>query len=230
MPRPWIVRKHDALEKLEPDLWAVESDIRPGSRIRRRMMIARLADGRLVFLNAVPLGDEAMRELESWGTPAFLCVPAGYHTLDVAPFKARYPQLRILAGEGFRARVAKQVPVDGGWEQLPADARIRAIPIRGARGEMALHAGGTLCLPGDVMMDLPHLPGMEGFLWRILGSTGSPRVTNVAKLFVVSDRAALKAHLLELAQLPGLERLAPCHGAVTRSDAARVLREVAGTL
>ena len=65
------------------------------------MMIARLADGRLAFLNAVPLGEEAMRELERWGTPAFLCIPARFHTLDVAPFKARYPQLRVLARRGI---------------------------------------------------------------------------------------------------------------------------------
>src|SRR5439155_23743274 len=68
--RPWIVKQHDELQKLEPELWAVESDIRAGGLIRRRMGIIRLPDGRIAFLNAVPLRDEAMREIEAWGTPA----------------------------------------------------------------------------------------------------------------------------------------------------------------
>jgi hypothetical protein len=147
------------------------------------MFIARLADGRLAFFNAVPLRDDAMKELEAFGTPAFLCVPAGYHTLDVAPFKARYPRLRVLANPGVRERLAKKVPVDGGTEELPPDGRVHVHSLRGTRGEVAVSAGGTLCFPGDAVMNLPHFGGVAGFLFRVLGSTGGPRVTRIAKLF-----------------------------------------------
>src|SRR5438477_3421120 len=130
--RPWIVKQHDELQKLEPELWAVESDIRRGGPIRRRMGIIRLTDGRIAFLNAVPLREEAMREIEAWGTPALLCVPTPYHTLDLLPFKARYPQLKVLAQS---RRVASRVAVDGGWDAFPSSERIQAIRLRGARGE-----------------------------------------------------------------------------------------------
>ena len=51
-----------------------------------------------------PISDEAMREIEAWGTPAFLMVPTGFHTLDLLPFKQRYPLLHVVCGEGFRGR------------------------------------------------------------------------------------------------------------------------------
>ena len=177
--RPWIVKPHDALQKLEPELWAVESDIKTGGAIRRRMGIIRLPDGGIAFLNAVPLRDETMREIEAWGTPAFLIVPTGYHTLDIAPFKARYPQIKVLAES---PRVAKRVEVAGGWDFFPSSGRIKAIRLRGIKGEAAFRVGGTLVIPGDAMMNLPHLPGFEGFVWRLLGSTGGPRVTVIARV------------------------------------------------
>src|SRR6266851_3397529 len=101
MPRPWTVLPHGPLEKLEPNLWAVEGTIKmPAGELSRRMCIARLGDGRLFLMNGVPLREEAMREMEAFGKPAFLLVPNGYHRLDIAAYKQRYPQLRVLAGEG----------------------------------------------------------------------------------------------------------------------------------
>jgi len=229
MARPWIVQPHDAIEKHEPQLWSVRGKLGGGS-IRRRMFIASFADGRLAFFNAVPLRDEAMRELEASGTPAFLSIPAGYHTLDVVPFKARYPRLRVLADPGVRERLAKKLSVDGGSEELPRDGQVQVHSLRGTRGEVAVSAGGTLCFPGDAVMNLPHFGGVAGLLFRVLGSTGGPRVTAIAKLFVVRDRAALRDHLRELAALPGLARIVPCHGRIIDQAAAETLRAVADAL
>jgi hypothetical protein len=230
MTRPWIVQPHDAIDKHEPELWSVSGRLGGTARIRRRMFISRFADGRLAFFNAVPLGDEAMRELEAFGRPAFLCVPAAYHTLDVAPFKARYPQLRVLANAGVRERLAKKVAVDGGAEDLPAGGRVRVHSLHGTAGEVAVSAGGTLCFPGDVLMNLPHFGGVAGLLFRVLGSTGGPRVTRIAKLFVVRDRPALRDQLRELAALPGLTRIVPCHGRAIDQAASDTLRSVADAL
>jgi hypothetical protein len=230
MGRAWIVQPHDAIEKHEPELWSVRGELGGRARIRRRMFIARFADGRLAFFNAVPLREEAMRELEAFGTPAFLCVSAGYHTLDVAPFKARYPGLRVLANPGVRERLARKVAVDGGSDELPRDGRILVHALRGTRGELAVSAGGTLCFPGDAVMNLPHFGGIAGLFFRAVGSSGGPRVTRIAKLFVVSDRPALRDHLRELAALPGLQRIVPCHGHAIDQAPADALRAVAEAL
>ncbi|HTO96454.1 MAG TPA: hypothetical protein VMK66_05360 [Myxococcales bacterium] len=230
MPRPWIVHPHDAIEKHEPELWSVLGEMGGAAGIRRRMFIARFPDGRLAFFNAVPLREEAMRELEAFGAPAFLCVPAAYHTLDVVPFKARYPQLRVLANPGVRERLAKKIAVDGGTEEMPRGGPVRVEALRGTAGEVAVAAGGTLCFPGDALMNIPHFGGPAGFFFRLVGSTGGPRVTNIAKLFVVRDRKALAGHLRELAAAPGLKRIVPCHGRRIEERAADTLRAVADGL
>jgi hypothetical protein len=64
----------------------------------------------------------------------------------------------------------------------------------------------------------------------LIGSSGGPRVTAVARLLLVRDKAALGDHLAELAELPGLTRLIPSHGAIVDHDAAGVLRKIAGPL
>lgn len=231
-PRPWIVPRHDALQKHEPELWTVEADVNARTPMRRRMGIARFADGAVAFFNAVPLRDEVLREVDELGRPTWLCIPAAYHTLDVAAFHARYGHLRVISPAGAaRARVARKVPVAGGWELLPGDdPHVRVIPLRGTKGEIAVHAGATLFFPGDAVMNLPHQAGLPGLLLRLLGTSGGPKVTPLARLFVVADRAAFRAHLDELAALPGLSRVVPCHGGIVERDAPGSLRRIAAAL
>ena len=99
--RPWTVLPHGPIEKLEANLWAVEG-VLPRGHVPRRMCIARTTDGRLLFLNAMPLREEAMRKIETFGDPACLLVPNSLHRLDIAAFKLRYPELRILTGPRWR--------------------------------------------------------------------------------------------------------------------------------
>jgi hypothetical protein len=143
----------------------------------RRMSIVRRSDGRLAFHNAVPLDDASMREVEAWGEPGFLLVPSGFHRLDVHAFKARYPRLEVLCPAPVAARVRQAVAVDGHWDALPPDPALRAETLDGVKaGEAAFvveSEGRTSVLLGDTMMNLPHLPGFEGLVFRLLRSTGS---------------------------------------------------------
>ena len=60
MPRPWTVLKHDPLRKLESNLWEVEGEL-PGMPLRRRMVLVRLSDGRLVIHSPIACDDATMR-------------------------------------------------------------------------------------------------------------------------------------------------------------------------
>jgi hypothetical protein len=232
--RPWSVLPHGPIEKLEPNLWAVEGAL-PRGRVTRRMCIARTADGRLLFLNAIPLREEAMRKVEEFGVPAFLLVPNSLHRLDVAAFARRYQGLRVLTGPGARAKVEEKVPVDGSWDDVPRDPNLSVVPIAGTRvAEPVLIARNngraSLCFFGDAVMNLPHLPGLEGLVLRLIGSTGGPRVTPLARWIAVRDRRALREHLLNLAETPGLVRVIPCHGGIVSRDPSGALRRVANRL
>jgi hypothetical protein len=200
----------------------------------RRMSIVRRSDGRLAFHNAVPLDDASMREVEAWGEPGFLLVPSGFHRLDVHAFKARYPRLEVLCPAPVAARVRQAVAVDGHWDALPPDPALRAETLDGVKaGEAAFvveSEGRTSVLLGDTMMNLPHLPGFEGLVFRLLRSTGSARVTWIAKVAIVGDKRALRAHLERLAALPGLARIVPSRGFVIDEDAPAALKQVAAGL
>src|SRR4051794_38210790 len=109
--REWIVTPHDPIEKLEENLWALSSPV-PGIQIPRRMVMARLGDGRIVFLDAVPMDEPTLAAIRAWGTPAFLVVTNGYHRLDVHAFR-EHLGVQVLAPAPSRARIAEVVQVDG---------------------------------------------------------------------------------------------------------------------
>jgi hypothetical protein len=234
-PRPWTVLPHGPLERLEENLWAVSGAL-PRGAMNRRMAVVRLGDGRLVFHNAVPLREPAMRELEAWGTPAVLFVPNRFHRLDLHGWKARYPALRVACPERARPFVSKVVPVDAALALVGGDPALEAVPLDGSRwGEVALlvRSGGgarASLVFADTLMNVPHQAGAGGLVLRLLGTSGGPKVTRVARLFTVSDAAALATHLRRLAATPGLTRLVVSHGEDVTRDPAGVLRGVAAGL
>jgi hypothetical protein len=236
MPRPWTVLPHQPIEKLSDNLWAVEGSLGRGG-MKRRMAISRLSDGRLVFMNAVPLDDESMRAIEAWGTPSFVVVPNGFHRLDLQPFQARYPKIEFLTGPKSQRRVGQMVPVAGGWERLPKGIGLQVIPVAGSSVDepwLLSRSGSSsevadLCMPGDSVMNVAHFGGVQGFIMKLIGTTGGPRVTGIAKLMFVKDKAALRRQLEELATLAGLRLLVPCHGHIA-ADASLALREAAATV
>lgn len=234
-PRPWTVLPHDPLEKLEENLWAVSGALPRGS-MNRRMCIVRLGDGRLVFHNAIPLLEEAMAQVEAFGRPAILIVPNRFHRLDLHAWRQRFPGLQVICPPEARAHVSQVVPVDGDWSALPRDPSLEAVPFTGSRwGEAALvvrSAGGqrVSLLFADTVMNIPHQPGVGGLVLRLLGSSGGPRVTPIARIFTVGDASAAAADLERLAALPGLARLVPTHGDIVGANAPAVLRDVAARL
>jgi hypothetical protein len=233
-PRPWIVTRHDPIEKLEANLWAVNGDI-PGfptaARFERRMQIVRLPDGRLVFHNAVALEEGALAEVRSWGRPAILIVPHHLHATDAHAFREKLG-VRVYTSRTVLERVRAIVAVDGTLEDLPNDPVLRREPLGGTKfGEAAYvvqsatHASLILC---DAIMNSRAGKGPFSLVLRLLGFAGQePRVAVGYKLRAVSDKNALKRDLLRLAQIPNLVRLVPSHGEIVAHDAAGALRRAA---
>lgn len=231
----WKVLDHGPLVSLEENLWQVEGEV-PGVPIGRHMIVARMSDGRLVIHNGIALGEEGMKELESLGEIAFVLVPNRFHRLDAANFRRRYPKARILCPPGARKKVEEVVEVDGSYADFPDDAAVRLEVldgIKGAEGVMisALPSGESSTLIfTDTLFNIRHGKGMKGLVFRMLGSTGGPKVPGLARAFMVKDKKALAANLRRLSETAGLRRLIPGHGKAVESDAAQVLRDVAAAL
>lgn len=212
----WTVLPHDPIVKRADNLWTVVGDV-PGMPLRRTMSIARLKNGDLVIYNAIALGDAEMREIEAWGRPAYLIVPNGYHRLDAKAFKQRYPGLLVGAPAGARAKVSDVVQVD--FETAPwqdSSVEVSAFPGTGDADAMlrVTSADGVSLVINDVVFNQRHLAGAKGFFLRhVLGSSSdTPKVTRIAKWFMVKERDTVKAELLRLATTPSLRRVIVSHG------------------
>jgi hypothetical protein len=230
----WRVLPHGKLEKLGSDLWRIQGSLdRPP--MPRAMTIARMRDGRLVIHSAVAAGEETMKEIEALGEVAILLVPSRYHRIDAPRFVKRYPRLRVLCPRGSREPVSRVVRVDGTYEDFAGDDRVRLDHVDGvgdSEGVMRVRSDdGTTLVFNDVLFNLPHGPGLGGLALRLIGSSGGPLVTRIARTFIVKDPRALARRFVALASgTPDLARIVVAHGDVIDQQPAEVLRRVAGTL
>jgi len=232
--RPWIVTPHQPLEAVEENLWCVRSGVPGIPGLDRRMCIVRRADGRLVFYNAVPVDEPTLAAIRALGTPAQLVVPHELHAMDAAAFRERLG-VKAYAPAARREAVAKRVPVDGTFEELPKDPSVAVESVAGVKtgeGVLAIRSGPSVSLAvADVVTNVPHRPGLRGAIFRLVGFTGpEPKLPPPVRLRVVGDRAALRAHLERLAATPGLARILVSHGAVVDRDPSGVLRRIAARL
>lgn len=224
--RPWIVTPHGPIVKHEANLWSVEGTL-PGASIPRRMSMARRRDGSIVFYHPIPLDEPALAEVRAWGTPRELVVAHVHHGMDAAAFAAKLG-LRIYGPRGDAARMRARWDMAGTLEDLPPDPDVAFESVAGTTvGEPVeiVRSDGRVSL---VFSDaIQHHRDTARLVFRLIGFRGEPRVVPLFRLLFTSDRAALRADLLRLADLPGLARLIPCHGAVVEADSAGALRRAA---
>jgi len=229
----WTVLDHGDLKQLEENLWHVKGTL-PDMPIQRRMTVARMDDGRLVVHSAIAMSDSAMAELEALGTIAYVLVPNGWHRLDAPAYRKRYPDARLLCPRGSRKKVEQVVRVDGTYDDFPKDGSVSLEMLEGIKdleGVMKVGSQSGLTLVfNDALFNVPHGKGVGGLVFRLLGSTGGPKVTRIMKLFAVKDKDRLREHLRRLADSPGLHRIIPGHGHIIDANAAAVLRQVASEL
>ena len=227
----WTVLDHGPIERLEPNLWIVVGSL-PNMQLKRVMVLIRLDDGRIVIHGAVALNDEAMAEIEAWGTPSVLLVPNAFHRLDAPAYVERYPDLKVYGPRGGRKKIEEVVRVDGDFDDLPAEAAVALEHLDGiaeAEGVVSVRSeSGVTLVFNDAIFNLKHGKGLIGFIFRyITASTGGPKVTRMVRLFLLKDKGAFRAHLERLADTPDLKRVIVAHGRMIEDDPAGVLRKVA---
>jgi hypothetical protein len=233
-PRPWIVTRHDPIEELDDNLWAVNGDVPgfpPAAAFHRRMSIVRLSDGRLLFHNAIPLDDASLAKVRAWGKPALLLVPHHLHAMDAHPFREKLGLEAYTSGKAI-VQVRAILPVEGPLEALPRDPAFTVEPLAGTRfGEAAVlvksgpRVSLLLC---DAVTNSRHGRGLAGLAFRLMGLSGpEPKTAPLYRLRAVSDKEAFRTELLRLADTPGLVRVVPSHGPVISQDPGGALKRAA---
>lgn len=227
----WKVLPHGPLEQLTDRLWRVEGSL---DVLERVMTIAKRADGTLVIHNGIALDDAAMAQLDALGKVSALIVPNGWHRLDAKVFADRYPGAKVYCPSGARKKVEAVVAVHGSYEDFIGDDCVELATLAGTKareGVMIVRGETTALVLNDAVFNMPHRHGFTGFvLRRITGSSGGPKVSRVMRLFMLTDKAAFRAQLEELAKLPRLSHIVVSHHETITSDPAGTLARVASTL
>ena len=220
----WAVLPHGPIQELSENLWRVEGTL-PHFSLKRVMTVVRLEDGRLLIHSAIAMAKAAMKQLESWGTPAILLIPHTRHRLDAARYVQRYPELRVFAPPAVMNKARAAVKVDGTFADAPLDASVALELIDGTgQAEAALivrSSDGVSVVLTEVVFDLtPPESSLGRAAMKLFGFGPGPCVTPVVKLELVRDKAGLARHLERLAQTPNLVRLILGHDRMSTGAAA----------
>lgn len=227
----WTVLPHGPFERWSDDVLSVTGELTmPLALLERRMTIVRLRSGQLVIFSALALDETRMRELEAFGRPAFLVIPNHLHRNDARIWKARYPEMVVVAPPGSKEAAEEIVPVDT-LSPIFGDDRLRFVVVPGtAEREAALvfdEASGTTLILNDIVGNMPR---RAGWFLRAMAFAGSePRIPRPIRWLLIKDKAALRAQLETWAALP-VARILVSHGAPIVDDARGVLRKLAATL
>lgn len=231
----WRVLPHGTLEQLSPNVLRVEGALESGPPIKRVMTVARMADGGLVVHSAMALEDSAMAELDAFGQVAFILIPNQWHRLDAPRYVQRYPDAKVLCPTGSRKKIEEVCRVDGTYADFPTDARVRLEMLDGVgsvEGVMIVEdEDGVTLVMNDALFNMPHRSGVAGFILRhVTQSSGGPRVSRLIRLFMLKDKAAFRANLERLADLPDLRRVVVAHHETIEDEPAGALRAAAARL
>jgi hypothetical protein len=205
--------------------------------LRRNMTIWKLPDGSLVLHSVIAMDEARMAQLDRLGRVSVLLVPHGLHRRDIAFYKRRYPTARVIAPAATRAKIEEVVPVDATAEdELPGHG-IKVHPLPGWKHgelayEIALPGGGAALVLSDVLANDDRLPGPRAWFFRNVtgGIKGPLGVARIMKTMMVGDRAAARAAVERLADIPDLRFLSVAHGKPVTADLPALIREAAASL
>jgi hypothetical protein len=206
----------------------------PMMSLPRRMTVIRLNGSRLIVFSAIALNEDEMTTLEAYGRPAYLIVPSDKHRLDAKPWKNRYPAMQVVAPEGARAKVEEVVPVDTVAPRFDdPNVQFAAVPgTRGHEGALVVRTpNGTTLVLNDLVGNIRNEPGSRSWLLQLAGFAGKEaQIPRVVKMVMIKDANALRAQLMQWAEIESLKRILVSHGSPIDENPRQTLRDLAGSL
>jgi hypothetical protein len=216
---------------LAPNLWQVTGSL--AIPVPRNMTIVRSPKGELALYSVIAMHEDGLRALEALGRPAVMIIPHRRHQMDAPFYKARYPELRVLAAAPERVR---GVRVDGDLSELSA------------QGPLSEYGVEAYVLPGntyeDVVLDIRitdghalavceslgnvSVSGWLRLLFKLLGPPGGGfGIARAVRLREIRDTAKLRVWLQQQARRTDLRCLLFGHGRPLTADIPDALRRAA---
>ncbi|MBK7662563.1 MAG: hypothetical protein IPJ21_03255 [Sterolibacteriaceae bacterium] len=194
-------------------------------------------EGGLMVLSPPRKAEGAFEDLERFGAVRALVATNAFHHMGLAKWKARCPAAELFAPAQSIARVERQTglrdiqPIDNARAITGPRLDLVDMPFY-KTGEVLLRvdsAHGLVWYVTDVIMNMRELPRhpLARLAFRLSGSAPGLRYNNIAPLFMVRDKAALRRWLADEARNKPPRWLIPAHGDIVDlaadPDAARRL-------
>jgi hypothetical protein len=176
-----------------------------------------------------------MQALEALGKPTYAIVPHAGHMMDIGFYRARYPELKVLAPAVHRTAVEARVPVFGTVEDILPQFGFKLHDVPATRMpeyfyEFPLRAGGRMVMGCDALGSANSADAKRplGGLMKLTGSPGNKLgVSRLYRLAMARDLPALRRFAARLAEIADLRILTVSHGDPVINDPAAALREAA---
>jgi hypothetical protein len=217
------------LRQVAPGLWTHDTDFRPGGfALGARTTIVRLSTGGLALVSPLTMDDALVAEIGALGRVTTLVAPNKMHYKFLPAAKARFPDARVLAAPGLRAK-RPQLPIDaelsdGGHELDPAIDQHLVGGMPALDEIVLLHRPSRSLIVTDLFFFRRECSHWLTRLYLKWGQAlGRPAQTKLLKFFV-KDRAAL-ARTRETLVGWDFDQVVLAHGEIIESSGPEAVRE-----
>jgi len=204
---------HGDLMQLDERLWMVTGSL-PKGNLPRNMIIYRLNSGDLLIHSAIALNQNLMHQIEALGRLKYLLVPNSLHRLDAKKVNKKVTVINT---------VEEVLPQLGITYHIPSQNRMDELAY-----EFKLSQGKALIFC-DLLFNLDHLPGLSGWILKVLGSSGFFGVTRIGNFFI-KDHQKLKKWFFTMAEMSDLQIISVAHGPPITENCNTRLYQVAQQL
>lgn len=177
----------------------------------------------------VPAG--VVEDLGKFGAVRALISPNAFHHMGLAEWKELFPEAGLFAPAQSIARVERQSGLRGIYPVAEAFAiagpHLELVDMPYYKtGEILVRietARGLFWYVTDIIMNMPVLPShpLAWLLFTLTGSAPGLRFNNIAPLFMVKDKVALRRWLVAEATKNPPRWLIPAHGDIVDFEANR---------
>ncbi len=175
----------------------------------------------------------AMEDLAAFGAVRALVAPNAFHHMGLAHWKAHFPAAELFAPTQSIARVERQSGLRGirplTAAQAIAGPNVDLVDMPHYKtGEALVRVAterGPVWYVTDVITNMACLPGhpVARFLFKVTKSAPGLRFNNLAPLFMVRDKAALRRWIVAEARRDPPRCLIPAHGDIADGEALQEL-------